>query len=96
MYFTKLHVPTEGQRCWAACTGTSQHHQPRGLASEGQGLTSAGLLYAHHVADLQGELGGSAPLEVVYGCQMEERRNLVRPLGTENLCSVLLSLPEFI
>lgn len=96
MYFTKLHVPTEGRRCCVACTGGIPTPSATGLASEGQGLTSAGLLYAYHVADLQGELGGSAPLEVVYGCKMEERRNLVRPLGTENLCSFLLSLPEFI
>lgn len=93
MYFAKLHVPKEGRRCCSDVLGAPQHHQPRGLTSEGQGLTSAGLLYAYHVADLQGQLGGSAPLEVVYGCKMEERRNPVRPLGTENLCSFLLSLP---
>lgn len=66
------------------------------LASKGlpgQSLTSTGLLNSHHITNLQGELGGSAPLEVVYGC--EKRGSLVRPLATKSFCSFLLFLSSY-
>lgn len=70
--------------------GASEHHQASVLAPEW--LTSAGLLYSYQVANLQGELGRSIPLEIVYGCGMKERGGLVRLLDTENLRSNKLSL----
>lgn len=73
---------------WAGSTVQGLH-----LGESGQGLTSTGLLDAHHIADLQGELGGSVALEVVYGCEKEEGDSQVRP-GVPGLCSLLLSLPE--
>ena len=85
-----MQVPRKGWSSWV-CTRGVPIPLAKLLASQdhlGQWLTSTGLLYSYHIANLQGELGGPTPLEVVYGCEMKES-GTVRPLDTKNLCIFL-------